>query len=114
MRRSDMPKVHDTDIKTKQEYWPKFAELMANQFNHGGEKYALGGVDSKETTDWVCEICPGVTGADWILGTMAKYIGRFKNFRRERDILKIATYCFILWLKMGYHLEEHHDEDIKK
>jgi hypothetical protein len=45
---------------------------------------------------------------------MTKYIFRFKNFHREKDLLKIATYCFILWLKMGAHLQETHDEDVQK
>jgi len=63
-------------------------------------------------TDWVCEIVPGETGVDWVLGTMAKYIGRFINFKREKDLLKIATYCYIVWLKMGFHLNKDHDEDV--
>lgn len=106
--------MYNTDTKTKAENWAKFAELMENQFKFGGEKYALEGQPDKEITDWVCEICPGSTGVDWILGTMAKYIGRFKNFQREKDLLKIATYCYITWLKMGFHLQEKHDEDAKK
>jgi hypothetical protein len=43
-----------------------------------------------------------------------KYLGRYKNFRREKDLLKIATYMYIAWLKEGYHKLEVHDEDIKK
>jgi hypothetical protein len=81
--------------------------MIRRQFEEGGIKYALGG--GKEITDWVCE----VAGWEWMLGTMAKYIGRFKNYHREKDLLKIATYCYILWLKMGFHLNEgKHDEDI--
>jgi hypothetical protein len=107
-------KVYNTDVKTKKANWPKFVKLLENQFVHGGDKYTLKGQLDKETTDWVCEICPGETGADWILGTMAKYIGRFLNFKREKDLLKIATYSYILWLKMGFHLNEEHDEDTKR
>jgi len=82
----------------------KFSELISNQFMHGGSKYALYG--DKEFTDLVCEFQPGETGSDWILQTMIKYLGRFKNFQREKDFLKIACYCFIIYLKMGFHLHE--------
>lgn len=103
-------KVYNTDVKTKRENWPVFEKMIRNQFEEGGKKYEL--TNGKEITDWVCELNPGDTGADWILGTMAKYIGRFRNYHREKDLLKIATYCFILWLKMGFHLTEEHDQDI--
>lgn len=104
--------IENTTVEVKRENWKKFASLIENQFNHGGEKYALG--KDKEATDWVCEGFPGTTGIDWILGTQAKYLQRFKNFQRERDLLKIATYCYIAWLKMGFHKNESHDEDVKK
>ncbi len=103
--------VYNTDVETKKREWSKFRKLVEEQFIHGGDKYALG--KNKEATDWICEGFPGDTGIDWMLGTMAKYIMRFKNFRRERDLLKIATYCFICWLKMGFHLKDKHDTDTK-
>ncbi len=106
--------MQNTDVKTKRENWKKFADLIENQFLHGGDKYVLEGQEDKEASDWVCELVPGKTGVDWILGTMAKYVARYKNFEREKDLLKIATYCYIIWLKKGHHLQEGHDEDIKK
>ena len=111
---SNYPKldVCCTNIKEKQENYDKFVELIKNQFWHGGDKYKLN--DTKEFTDGICEMFPGMTGVDWVLGTMLKYLGRYKNFGREKDLLKIATYCYILWLKGGYHKEENHDEDIKE
>ena len=58
----------------------------------------------------------GETQADWVLGTIVKYVFRFKNFGREKDLFKIATYCYILWLKCGFHLlsDAQHEEDINK
>jgi hypothetical protein len=102
----------NTNIETKKNNFPKFAEFIGNQFDHGGEKYALN--ENKEFTDQICETFPGSSGVDWVLGTMMKYLGRYKNFGREKDLLKIATYCYILWLKGGFHLEETHDEDTKR
>lgn len=102
-------KVWNTDIETKQKYWPKFAEFIENQFKFGGKKYQLS--NGKEITDWVCELSPGKTGADWVIQTICKYGGRFINLQLEQDIFKIATYAFIMWLKMGFHLKDEHDED---
>lgn len=105
-------KIYNTSLKEKQEYFNQFMTLIKNQFDHGGDKYQLS--PTKEMTDLVCELVPGDTGVDWVLGTMLKYLGRFKNFEREKDLLKIATYCYIAWLKKGYQHQSDHDEDIKK
>lgn len=102
---------HNTNIETKKNNIDKFFQLIRNQFEHGGEKYQLN--SEKEFTDQICETFPGISGVDWVLGTMMKYLGRYKNFGREKDLLKIATYCYILWLKGGFHLLEQHDEDIR-
>ena len=110
----ETPKIYNTDVETKKKYWKQFASLIEEQFIHGGDKYAMENQEDKEATDWVCEICPGQTGVDWILGTMAKYIARYKTFQREKEFLKIATYCYIAWLKKGYHLQESHDKDTKR
>ena len=104
-------KIYNTSLKEKQDNANKFFKLIESQFNHGGDKYQLS--EDKEMTDLICELVPGDTGVDWVLGTIIKYIGRFKNFEREKDLLKIATYCYIMWLKKGFHLSENHDEDIK-
>lgn len=101
----------NTNIETKREYFNEFAELLKNQMEHGGSKYK--GNKEKEFTDLICESFPGESGVDWILGTCMKYLGRYKNFQREKDLLKVGTYMYILWLKSGHHLLETHDEDIK-
>lgn len=101
-----------TSIKIKREGFDKFVELIRNQFEHGGAKYGAPDENTREFTDLICDSFPGDSGVDWVLGTMMKYLGRFKNFRREKDLLKVATYCYIAWLKFGFHLEEKHDEDI--
>lgn len=106
----DSDKIYNTSLKEKQKNFDKFVGLIRNQFNFGGTKYQLS--DDKEMTDLVCELVPGDTGVDWVLGTCLKYLGRFKNFQREKDLLKIATYCYIMWLKKGFHIEEKHDEDV--
>jgi len=104
--------IFNTNLKEKRDNYQMFVNLIREQFEHGGEKYAL--LEDKEFTDIICEFVPGDTGVDWVLGTVLKYLGRFKNLQREKDLLKISTYCYILWLKMGYHLRKEHDEDTKK
>jgi len=105
---------YTTGIKQKRENFSTFATLIENQFKHGGDKYATKPDAEKEFTDLICEAFPGDSGIDWVLGTAMKYLGRDKNFGREKDLLKIATYMYLLWLKGGFHLKEDHDEDVKK
>ncbi len=77
----------------------KFVELVENQFKYGGKKYAND--DKKEATDILFDRY----GKDWFLGTINKYIFRYTNVARERDLLKIACYSFIMWLKRGFHID---------
>lgn len=102
----------NTTVEAKAKYFTRFIGLIKKQFMHGGDKYKLD--NQKEHTDLICEAVPGDSGVDWILGTLMKYIGRYKNFGREKDLLKIATYSYILWLKGGFHLMKEHDEDAEK
>lgn len=107
--------TYNTTPPVKAKYWSKFAALISQQFEHGGyEKYKLQGFDDREATDVISSVFGGESEFDWVLGTMAKYIFRFKNLHREKDLLKIATYCYILWLKQGNHLKEAHDTDTNK
>jgi hypothetical protein len=99
-----------TNVKQKREHWEKFSNMIESQFEHGGEKYAFS--EDMEGTDVVCQMSPGKTGFDWVLQTIVKYALRFLIFKRERDLLKIATYAYIAWLKSGFQLSETHDEDV--
>ena len=77
-----------------------FLELVKDQFLYGGRKYAKD--DKKEVTDELVDDY----GFNWLLGTINKYVYRYENLGREKDLLKIACYMFIMWLKFGYHLED--------
>lgn len=76
----------------------KFNYWVHDQFAYGGVKYAS--TSAKEGTDELVEDF----GWNWLFGTQAKYVKRFRNTHREKDLFKIATYFFIDWLKLGYHL----------
>ena len=103
---------YNTTVEVKREHFDKFIELVRNQFEHGGDKYK--GNSQKEFTDLICESFPGESGVDFVLSTCMKYLGRYKNFGREKDLLKVGCYMYILWLKGGFHLIQQHDEDVKK
>jgi len=75
-----------------------FTKLVQQQWEYGGKKYASTAV--KESTD----ILVDDYGFNWLLGTLNKYIYRYKNLGREKDLLKVACYCFIIWLKFGFHI----------
>jgi len=102
----------NTNLETKKKHFHKFVKLMKNQFWHGGDKYKLS--ETKEFTDAICECFPGDSGIDYYLATCMKYLGRYKNFGREKDLLKIATYMYLLWLKADFQSIDKHDEDTKK
>jgi hypothetical protein len=76
-----------------------FHGLIEDQFAYGGQKYALNG--ERESTD---ELFDRYTKS-WLAGTMDKYTFRYRNLKRERDLLKIACYCYILWLKKGFFIK---------
>lgn len=114
IEKKDSVEVYNTTVDVKSKYFNKFSELIGSQFKHGGNKYSLPNDNTQEATDVISRYFGGDTQMDWVLGTMMKYVFRFKNFGREKDLLKVATYCYILWLKKGFHLREEHDEDVKK
>lgn len=105
--------TYGTTTKVKAENYKKFSDLIENQFKHGGEKYALEGFEEMEATDLICKLWekPGPDELKWLLKTCMKYLFRFQNFHREKDLLKVSTYMYIAWLKMGFHLLNEHDSD---
>jgi hypothetical protein len=108
-------KTYNTMPKVKAEFWPKFAKLIEQQFQHGGyEKYKLAGFDDREATDVISAVFGGEREDQWILGTILKYLFRWNNLHREKDILKMTTYLYLLWLKQGFHKQSEHDTDTKK
>lgn len=99
-------KYYQTSIDVKAKHVDAFFDLIRDQLAYGATKYASES-KGREATDMLVE----QWGEDWLFGTMDKYLKRYKNLHRERDLLKIATYCYIKWLHDGYHLAEEHDRD---
>jgi hypothetical protein len=77
--------------------------LIENQFNYGGKKYGLASSNTRESTDVLFDS----HSFKWLVGTIDKYCFRFRNLARERDLLKIACYQYILWLKRGFFIQSN-------
>jgi len=97
---------HYTTIDLKLKHFAEFTNLIKNQLEYGGKKYAQD--DVKESTDIIAEVFTD----NWTFGTIFKYLLRFRNLKREKDLLKIVAYCYIIWLQNGFHLNDEHDEDV--
>lgn len=88
-------KTRDTNIEIKREEFPNFADLIMGQMNYGGKKYAaLDGKPTREATDYITDVFP-----EFMESTVMKYLLRWRTQKREEDLIKIATYCFLLWVK---------------
>ena len=77
----------------------KCFSLIEDQMIYGGQKYAA--TSEKEATDILFDNYSYL----WLLGTLSKYCHRFNNLERERDLLKILCYSYIIYLKRGFHLD---------
>ena len=71
-------------------------DILDRQFTGCANKYGFN--EDSEWTDVITMYVPR-----WVEGTILKYLGRLKIYWRERDWIKVATYCFILWIKYGLH-----------
>ncbi len=91
---------------TVEEKLDNFLSLIDDQINYGGKKYALS--NERESTDEIFDIA----GYKWLIGTLMKYRLRYKNLARERDLLKIAAYCYIIWLKRGFFFTKRGLRDV--
>src|SRR3990167_11147640 len=86
----------------------QFNNLTKNQFIWGAKKYSLAENSVRESTDVLVDMF----GFRWLIGTLAKYYFRFKNLNQEKELLKIGCYCYIIWLKRGFHLSSRGLDDI--
>lgn len=88
-------KLRDTNLDVKGKEFPNFMTLVGEQLLYGGKKYAaLPGRPDRESTDYIVDLYP-----EFIESTMVKYIQRWRVQKREEDLVKIVTYCFLLWVK---------------
>ena len=73
---------------------PVFLGILEKQFTGCGDKYAFS--EDAEWTDVLCASTP-----TWVEDTIKKYVGRYKQYGQGKDLIKMATYAFILAIKHG-------------
>jgi len=78
----------------------EFTKLIKELAVQGKAKYSGSEAGRKENID----IIPDVLGEEgfvhFVLGDLIKRIIRFKNQRRERDLMKMALWAYLLWTKL--------------
>ena len=101
-------KIRNTNVALKKKHFAEFCKGLESQFIYGGKKYAAINplYPDKESTDYISDCFP-----EFVEATMMKYLLRFKTQKREEDLFKIATYCYILWLK--YYSGEVREHNLK-
>ena len=95
-----MAPADEEENRWKPTRFEEFTRLMKQLAVDGSNKYAGAEANGKEAID----IIPDVMGEEgyvhFVLGDLLKRIIRFKNQRRERDLIKIALWTYLLWMKL--------------
>ena len=89
-------------IPQKMRGFDEFLENLKAVIVQGTEKYAGAEVDAKETIDIIPDVVGEEGYKDFALGDLIKRIIRVKNQDRERDIIKIAVWCYLWCLRFYY------------
>ena len=87
-------------IPPKLKRFEEFTELMKTLALQGTEKYSGAETNQKETIDIIPDVLGEEGYTNFVLGDLLKRIIRFKNQRRERDLVKIALWAYLLWMRL--------------
>jgi hypothetical protein len=87
-----------------------FIKLTKRLALDGSNKYAAGEPYKKEAIDVITDVMGEEGYTNFVLGDLIKRIIRFKNQKRERDLLKIALWSYLLWMRL-YPKQEKGEED---
>lgn len=90
----------EDDIPEKLARFEEFTSLMKKLALQGTDKYTGAEVDRKETIDIIPDVLGEEGYVSFVLGDILKRIIRFKNQRRERDLLKVALWTYLLWMRL--------------
>lgn len=75
-----------------------FNNLTEKELVHGAEVYKFSA--NRESTDELFD----VFGSIWLFGNCNSYVLNFVNTQEEKQLFNISYFCFIIWLKRGFHL----------
>jgi hypothetical protein len=92
--------IKEEDVPQKLVQFEEFAELMKKLALQGTEKYSGAEAHKKENIDIIPEVLGEEGYINFVLGDLLKRIIRFKNQRRERDLVKMALWAYLLWMRL--------------
>jgi hypothetical protein len=104
-------KAEEEIIPQKLARFEEFTELMRSLALQGTEKYTGAEADKKETIDLIPDILGEHGYVSFVLGDLVKRVVRFKNQRRERDLVKIALWTYLLWMRLFPKQEKGEDDE---
>jgi hypothetical protein len=87
-----------------------FIKLTKRLALDGSNKYAAGEPYKKEAIEIITDVMGEEGYTNFVLGDLLKRIIRFKNQRRERDLLKIALWSYLLWMRLFPRAGEGEEE----
>jgi hypothetical protein len=76
----------------------EFTNMMKTVALQGTDKYT--GTKNKETVDIIPDVLGEEGYVSFVLGDFVKRIVRFKNQRREKDLVKMGLWAYLLWDKL--------------
>jgi hypothetical protein len=88
------------DVPQKLLRFEEFTALMKKLALQGTEKYSGAEPHEKETIDIIPDVLGEEGYINFVLGDLIKRISRFKNQRRERDLVKMALWAYLLWMRL--------------
>lgn len=99
IKHGDCPKMQSKENHSKLSRFEEFARSMKILAVEGSNKYAGGEPYKKEAIDIIPDILTEEGYVSYVLGDLLKRVIRFKNQRRERDLVKIALWSYLLWMR---------------
>jgi hypothetical protein len=102
--------VNEEESTWKLSRFAEFTGLMRDLALDGSSKYAGAEPYVKEAIDIIPDILGEEGYINFVLGDLIKRIIRFKNQKRERDLIKIALWTYFLWMRLFPKQEKREPE----
>jgi DNA repair protein RadC len=78
----------------------EFTELMKKMALRGIRRRSVSDAHQKETRDTIPEAPGDERHIDFVLEDLVKKIIRFRNERTEKDLIKMALWAYLLWMRL--------------
>ncbi len=102
--------MNEKEAPWKLSSFEDFVASMKRLAMDGSNKYAGAEPYKKEAIDIIPDVIGEEGYMNFILGDLLKRIIRFKNQKRERDLIKIALWTYLLWMRLFPKIERREPE----